>query len=99
MGEEADTIEIDRAHRLKSKDENKCTIIARFVRFKDCQFILNTAGEKLKSNSNFAVQQDFSDRVRKHRKILGQRMISERSNGHYAAIRYDKLIVNNDMLT
>jgi hypothetical protein len=43
FGEEADKIDIDRAHRIKSNNSSTCTIIARFVRFKDCQAILDCA--------------------------------------------------------
>jgi regulator of replication initiation timing len=66
--EEADQIDIDRAHRIGSNNSRTCTIIARFVRFKDCQVILNRASNsKSDLNSGFSVQQDYSDRVKRHR--------------------------------
>ena len=99
LGEQADLIDIDRAHRVKSNNASSCTIIARFVRFKDCQNILDKANAILRPdrNSQFSVHQDFSDRVKHHRKVLGDRMMRERNNGHYASIRYDKLFVNDSI--
>ena len=84
FGEEADQIDIDRAHRITSNDSNTCTIIARFVRFKDCQSIMTKASNILKSdtNSKYSVQQDYTDRVKRHRRILGERMMREHNNGH-----------------
>jgi hypothetical protein len=83
FGVQADQIDIDRAHRIRSNNSSTCTIIARFVRFKDCQAILNRASNsKSDLNSGFSVQQDYSDRVKRHRRMLGERMIEERKRGH-----------------
>ena len=66
LGEQADHIDINRAHRFKLNNASSCTIIARFVRFKDCQIILDKANSILRSDrsSQFSVYQDFSDRVK-----------------------------------
>ena len=87
FGDEADTFEIDRAHRIKSRDPSKCTIMVRFTRFKDCELILGRANRQLQHNRSHSVQQDFSDKVRKHSHILGERMVQERTNDNYAVIR------------
>jgi len=99
LNEQAGPIDIDHARRGKSKNASSCTIIARIVRFKDCQIILDQANSILRSdrNSQFSAKQDFSDRIKHHRKILGERMMRERNNGHYASIRYDKLFVNDSI--
>ena len=36
-------VEIERAHRLKSRDRNKCTVIVKFTKFKDREAILRKA--------------------------------------------------------
>ncbi|KAH3774725.1 hypothetical protein DPMN_176116 [Dreissena polymorpha] len=71
--------------------------MVRFTRFKDCELILGRANRQLQHNRSHSVQQDFSDKVRKHRHILGERMVQERRNDNYAVIRYDKLIVNGQV--
>ncbi|KAH3838258.1 hypothetical protein DPMN_111666 [Dreissena polymorpha] len=77
LGNQVDNTDIDRAHRVKSRNKTECTIIAHFTRFKDCEFIFNKAKTTWKSNSPFSVQQDFSDRVKLHRHKLGERLIIE----------------------
>ncbi|KAH3875773.1 hypothetical protein DPMN_039050 [Dreissena polymorpha] len=71
--------------------------MVRFTRFKDCELILGRANRQLQHNRSHSVQQDFSDKVRKHRQILGERMVQERRNDNYAVILYDKLIVNDQV--
>ena len=58
---------------------------------------MTKASSVLKSDTNpkYSVQQDYTDRVKRHRRILGERMVRERNNGHYASIRYDTLFVND----
>ena len=99
FGAQADQFDIDRAHRVKSHDASSCTIIARFTRFKDCQSIIDRANNVFKGvrNPRNFVQQDYSDRVKRHRRILGEKMIYERQQGNYASIRFDKLFVNDSI--
>ena len=91
---EMENVEIERTHRLKSADREKCVIIMKFNKVKDKEAILQRAKECLK-NSDLSVQEDFTERVMFCRKELGKRLVAERARGNYAAINYDKLIVNN----
>ena len=43
------------------------------------------------------MQEDYTDRVKLHRRELGKRLAEARQNGQYAVMRYDKLIIDNDM--
>ena len=88
-------VEIERAHRLKSRDRNKCTIIVKFTKFKDRDAILRKASEIFDSESSFSVQADYTQRVKKHRRELGKEMIAARQAGREAKIKYDKLVIEN----
>ncbi|KAH3884406.1 hypothetical protein DPMN_008384 [Dreissena polymorpha] len=46
-------------------------------------------------NTQFSVHEDFTERVKSHRRELGKRLVDERERGNYAVMNYDKLIVNN----
>ena len=95
LGEQADAFEIERAHRIKSRHQHKCTKLVKCVKYKDCEQILNRANTLLQKNRAFSVQQDYSYGIRQQRKHLGERMMAERSQGNYSVIRYDKLIIND----
>ena len=88
-------VEIERAHRLKSKDRNKCTVIVKFTKFKDREAILRKASNTFDFESPFSVQADYTQRVKKHRRELGKEMIAARQNGQEAKIKYDKLVIGN----
>ena len=91
-------VEIERAHRLRSGgDENCRTIIVKFSKYKDSRSVFQKAREVLKRDSKFSVNEDYTDRVKNHRRELGKEMIEARKQGHYAVIRYDKLVINNDI--
>jgi hypothetical protein len=90
FGEEADQIDIDHVHRIKSNNSSTCTIIARFMRFKGCQAFLNRA-----SNSKSDLNSGFSVR---HSDKTYERMIEKRKRGHYASVRFDKLFTNVNIL-
>lgn len=94
---EYESVEIERAHRLKSRDRNKCTIIVKFTKFKDRQNILRRAGEVFDSKSAFSVQADYTQRVKKHRRELGKKMIAARDAGQEARVTFDKLIIGNKL--
>ena len=90
-----ESVEIERAHRLKSSDRNKCTIIVKFTKFKDREAILRKASDIFDHESPFSVQADYTQRVKKHRRELGKEMIAARQNGQNAKIQYDKLVIDN----
>ena len=88
-------VEIERAHRLKSRNRNKCTVIVKFTKFKDREAILGKASNSFDFESPFSVQADYTQRVKKHPGQLGKEMIAARQNGQDAKIKYDKLVIGN----
>ena len=92
-----ETVQIERAHRIKSKDPKKCTILVKFNSYKDRECILNRSKSVLGKDSDVYVKPDYTERVARHRRILGSRMLRERENGNYATIRHDKLIVDDQI--
>ena len=54
---------------------------------------MNAAKSVIPRDLQVSVKPDFTDRIIKHRRILGERMMEERQINKYATIRYDKLIV------
>ena len=65
-----ESVEVERAHRLKSSD--------RFTKFKDREAILRKASDIFDHESPFSVQADYTQRVKKHRRELGKEMIAAR---------------------
>ena len=94
---ELENVEIERAHRLKTGENNKATIIVKFLRFKDRDTVIRQARRVLGRNSPYHVHEDFTDRVRHHRRELGKRLAEARQNGLFASLQYDKLIVDSTM--
>jgi len=90
---ELENVDIERAHRMKSRDENTC-IIVKFTKYKDRDQILSRARRNL-GNTRYSVHKDFIERVKVHRRELGKRLVQERERGNYAAMSYDKLIIEN----
>ena len=88
-------VKIERAHRLKSADRNKCTIIVKFTKYKDREAILRRANVIFNPETPFSVQADYTQRVKKHRRELGKQMIAARQAGQDAKIKYDKLVIGN----
>ena len=95
--QELDQVDIDRAHRIKSSDQNKCTVIVKFNRFKDREAVLKKASEILDNDSPYTVRQDLTQRVKKHRRELGKEMIAAKARGQQARIKFDKLEVDGDL--
>lgn len=91
---EKENVDIERAHRVKSSNPEKCTIIVKFTKFKDRECVLKKARETLRE-STFSVYPDYTDKVKQNRRVLGERMVTEREKGHFSTIRFDKLIVND----
>ncbi|KAH3893423.1 hypothetical protein DPMN_017570 [Dreissena polymorpha] len=93
--DQASTIKIDDARRVKSSNPTKPTILLTFNNSGDISAIMQKAKENLQGNSGVYVQYDYTDRVRRHRTILGERMLLERQQGDYSSVRHDKLIIND----
>lgn len=93
--ENASTVQIDDIRRVKSSNSSTPTILLTFCNYVDCTTIMQLAKSNLQRDSNVYIQYDYTDRVRRHRKILGERMIEERQHGNYSSVRYDKLIIND----
>ncbi|KAH3832508.1 hypothetical protein DPMN_105798 [Dreissena polymorpha] len=93
--DQARIIEIDDARRDKSSNPTKPTILLTFSNSEDISTIMQKAKENLQGNSGVYVQYDYTDRVRRHRKILGERMLIEHQQGNYSSVRHDKLIIND----
>lgn len=79
------------------KNTDKCSIIAKFNRYKDREQILRGAFENLDKRSAYAVQQYYTDRVKTARLELGKHMVAARNEGKYSSIRHDKLIIDNNV--
>lgn len=92
-----ENVEIERAHRVKSRDPARCTIVVKLNKFKDRECIIERAKTQLSRDSNISVKPDYTDRVVRHRRELGRRMLDERQKNNYATISYDKLIVNDQI--
>ena len=91
----ADRVPIDDVRRVRSSNPAKPTILVTFANSGDCTNIMQMSKDNLQRDSTVYVQYDYTDRVRKHRKILGERMVTERQNGNYSSVRHDKLIIND----
>ncbi|KAH3789125.1 hypothetical protein DPMN_167296 [Dreissena polymorpha] len=76
--DQASTIKIDDASRVKSSNPTKPTILLTLSN----STIMQKAMENLQGNSGVDVQYDYTDRVRRHRKIFGERMLIERQQGN-----------------
>lgn len=92
-----ENVPIERAHRLPSNNNVNPAIIAKFCNFKDREAILRKAKGVFRKDSPFAIHEDFTDRVRVHRRELGIRLVEERERGKYARMNFDKLIVENSV--
>ena len=94
---EMEHVDIERAHRIKSTDQNKSTVIVKFNRFKDREAVLKKAAEILDDEAPYTVRQDFTQRVKKHRRELGKEMIAAKARGQQARIKFDKLEIDGDL--
>lgn len=85
---------IERAHRIgKNNDGRPRTIVAKFLHFKDKQYVLYNS-RKLK-NSGIFLNEDFSKETNAIRKELSVKMWEKRREGKFAYISYDRLVVRN----
>ena len=92
---EARNEEIQRVHRIgKSKDGNPRPVLARFLRYKDCQQIL-LLGHRLKG-TNFQMFRDLPQEIITRRKVQMGAFKDARRNGVAASFSQsqpDKLII------
>lgn len=90
-------VEIERAHRVKSNDSQKCRIVVKFLKYTDCVKVRKRVYQVFTPNSNtqYKMQPDSTDRVKRHRRELGNIMVSELKKGNYSVVRYDKLVVED----
>ena len=95
--EDYEQVEIERAHRLGSIHSPSRPIIVKFSRYKDKESILFKARELFKADSEFSVKEDFTERIQKHRRELGKRLMEERAKGKSARLKYDKLIIGRQV--
>ncbi|WAR21343.1 PTPRT-like protein, partial [Mya arenaria] len=92
---ELDRVEIERAHRVGSRNSDTCPIIAKFSRYKDRETIIKKSKQLFDRQSQFSVREDFTERVQLHKRELGKRLVEARSRDQYASMRYDKLIIDD----
>lgn len=95
--ENSEDFDIEKSQRVKSRNPNMCSLLVKFTRKRDRDLVLSEARSKLTRDSNFTVRPDYTDRIKRHRRELGTRMLHERRNNNYAAMRHDKLIVNDQI--
>ena len=95
--EDYEQVEIERAHRLGSIHSPSRPIIVKFSRYKDKESILLKARELFNADSEFSVKEDFTERIQKHRRELGKRLMEERAKGKSARLKYDKLIIGRQV--
>jgi len=91
-------VEIERAHRSQGgKSSHTPSIIVKFTKFKDKSIVLDKAKQTLKNSPNTSVYEDYTDRVKLHRRELGKKLVEARGRGQYAAMSFDKLIIDTDV--
>lgn len=90
-----ENFDIERVHRLRSADSEKA-IIVKFSKYKDREMVLSRAKSRLR-HTEYTVQDDFTYRVKLHRRELGKRLIEERARGNHAAISYDKVVIERSV--
>ena len=59
--------------------------------------MLKKAAEILDDEAPYTVRQDFTQRVKKHRRELGKEMIAAKARGQQARIKFDKLEIDGDL--
>lgn len=91
---DADTMVIERAHRVgKRETDRPRVIVARFLNWKDKEQVMKNA-KKLKSSGIF-INEDYSTETVRRRKELYPVMMKIRSQGHFATMKMDKLVVHD----
>ena len=88
--------QIDRAHRLGSRNNGKSPIIVRFSNYKERQSILKNRG-KLRG-SDVYINEDFTSRVREIRGKLSPFLKKMREEGKRVNMIYDHLVVDGQRM-
>lgn len=97
--EEARDIKIDRAHRMGGFVQNKIRpIVVKFNFFPDKVKVKQVAYNVLK-NSTFRVADQFPREIKERRQVLYPIMQKARENGKRVTMSYDKLYINNRVVT
>ncbi|KAL4219085.1 hypothetical protein ACF0H5_021668 [Mactra antiquata] len=93
-----ETVTIERVHRrIGSGNSSSCARIAKFSNYTGRESIIPNCRQAFTKDSHFSVREDFTERVQLHRRELGKKLVHARSQGHYASLRYDKLIIDNSV--
>jgi hypothetical protein len=90
-------ITIERAHRMGRKGVKPRPIIVKFNKYKDKIKILDQS-KKLKG-SRIGISEDYTERVREIRAKLKEFLVIARSEGRYAVLRFDKLVIDGRYYT
>lgn len=95
-----ENIKIERAHRSgkftkNGKRNDRRTIIARFLDYKDKEVILDKFREKKLWEKQIYINEDFSEKTVELRKQLFLQAKTARNNGMFAKVVYNKLIVHD----
>ena len=92
---EIQDVNIERAHRVGStSNTSPRTVVAKFSSFKGKQLVLSAA-KKLKGQ-NIYINEDFSKETMDIRKEKWKSVKSLRSQGKYAILVYDKIVVKGN---
>ena len=92
---EIEDINIERAHRVgNTSNTSPRTVVAKFSNFKGKQLVLSAA-KKLKGQNIYS-NEDFSKKTMNIRKEKWKSVKSLRSQGKYAVLVYDKIVVTGN---
>ena len=58
---------------------------------------MKKAKQTLRKEDGYFVQEDYTERVRLHRRELGKKLIEARENDQFAVMNFDKLIIENSV--
>ena len=86
------TEQAQRLGRRRQQDQPR-TVVVKFSRYKHLQAVWNNRS-KLK-DTNYTVTENFSNSVRRRRRILIPRMEEERNRGSTSYLSFDKLRVDD----
>lgn len=93
--ESCKSIEIERAHRLRTKSSsNTKPIIVKFAAYQDKANILEQAREQMRGDKEVRVSEDFTQRVRWIRSQLYPFLKDARDKGLTSCLSYDKLVID-----
>ena len=99
MTDAPNTIKLDRAHRIgRYNPAKKRPIVAKFNFHQDKLSVKRKATELLK-HSDFGVGDQFPKPIQDRRRKLIPIMIKAKNDGKRAVLAYDKLYVNNVLIT